>query len=80
MLDNMIVEIAAAQQQDRRKAMAHEAKIAEALRGSGPREAFSGSQRRRAAIASALRALAFRLAPPQEEPATTMRRSAGAQS
>jgi hypothetical protein len=79
MYDNMIGELAAMRHEDRQREMAHEALIAEALRPQGPRAAINRRQRQRAAIASALRALAIRLAPPQEEPTAAMRHSAGAQ-
>jgi hypothetical protein len=78
MFDCMIMDNATARQQERLQEFAHEARLAEALRGSGPQATITRAQRQRAAIAGALRALAFQLAPP-EDPATTMRRSAGAQ-
>jgi len=79
MFDAMIGDLATAQQQDRQRAMAREAQIAEAIRANGPRTAIRRGQRQRAAIARALRALAFRLAPPQTEPTTARQQAAGAQ-
>ena len=79
MLDSMIGDLAAAKQQDWQRKLPRDAQIAEALQGNGPRAAISRGQRQRAAVARALRALAFRLASPQAEPATTMQQATGAQ-
>jgi hypothetical protein len=79
MFDTMIGELAAAYQLERQREMAREAQIAAAQRANGPRAVISRSQRQRTAIASALRALAFRLAPPQEGPTAAMYHAAGAQ-
>ena len=79
MLENLFVEIAEAQQQDRRIAMEREVRLAEAMRTAAPRARFMSGQRRRAAIARVLRALAFKLAPANDGQETAQRRPAGAQ-
>lgn len=79
MLENLIGDVAAATQQDWQRKLARDAQIAEALQANGPHAAISRSQQQRAAVARALRALAFRLAPPQAEPTTTIHQAAGMQ-